>query len=267
MVAVDEAVEAQPDWVLPSISDCHLGPISTSNWLIPGALLAGAYPGARCDREHSETIAKVLGEGIDTFVCLIEKRQLKNFNPYKEKAMELAGARQLDFFWAEIEDFNIAEDKVARSAAETIIRAVKAGRVCYVHCWGGTGRTGTICSIVLGRLYGIAPEKAITHFQASHRKRTARKNAFPEAASQLQQALRLGRETQGSGEGAADDLPTLQISKGAADDLPTLHISKGSIEKMPQGSMEKKPHRALSKQSTPTQDGAIANLPTPARGS
>jgi len=195
--------------VLPSIDNCHVGPLSKSNWVIPGALLAGAYPGSQLKYEHLDKISSLLDAGVTTFVCLVEKTQLKRFNPYKEDAKRLAGNRRLQFFWADIPDLGVAKDKVARSAAETIIRKLKAGEICYVHCWGGNGRTGTILSIVLARLYGIDPQKAIQHFQASHAKRKLIVNTFPESYRQEEQAKLLGREAQGEGQGSADDLPEL----------------------------------------------------------
>eukprot|EP00931_Biecheleriopsis_adriatica_P068971 TRINITY_DN42864_c0_g1_i1.p1 TRINITY_DN42864_c0_g1~~TRINITY_DN42864_c0_g1_i1.p1 ORF type:complete len:314 (+),score=71.35 TRINITY_DN42864_c0_g1_i1:88-1029(+) len=201
---------------LPSIEHCGAGPHEKSNWLIPDALLAGAYPGSKDEPEHSAMIKQIIDAGVTTFVCLMEKPQLKGhkhppyaFKPYKEEAKQLAGERRLQFLLAEIPDGHVAADKVARSAAETIIRHLKAGEVCYVHCWGGNGRTGTICSIVLARLYNIEPSKAIQHFQASHAQRKIIVNRFPESKSQKEQVELLGNEKQGEGEGAADDLPEL----------------------------------------------------------
>merc|ERR1712118_75139 len=69
------------------------------------------------------------------------------------------------FFWADIPDLGVAKDKAARSAAETIIRKLKAGEICYVHCWGGNGRTGTILSIVLARLYASTHRKQYSTFR------------------------------------------------------------------------------------------------------
>ena len=41
------------------------GPISTSNWVIPGKLIAGSYPGSQeSEVEHRDTIAAIIDAGI-----------------------------------------------------------------------------------------------------------------------------------------------------------------------------------------------------------
>ena len=38
----------------------------------------------------------------------------------------------------------------------------------YVHCTNGNGRTGTVCSLLLGALYGVSGPAALFYFQALH---------------------------------------------------------------------------------------------------
>ena len=41
------------------------GPISTSNWVIPGRLIAGSYPGSKeSDAQHRDTISSIIDAGI-----------------------------------------------------------------------------------------------------------------------------------------------------------------------------------------------------------
>ena len=43
------------------------GPIPTSNWVIPGRVIAGAYPGSLHEPQHSETIEAVISAGTLPF--------------------------------------------------------------------------------------------------------------------------------------------------------------------------------------------------------
>jgi hypothetical protein len=46
------------------------GPTIYSNWVIPGRVMAGAYPGMLDDRQNDKNLRLFMNLGIDTFVCL-----------------------------------------------------------------------------------------------------------------------------------------------------------------------------------------------------
>ena len=50
------------------------------------------------------------------------------------------------------------------------------GEVLYVHCWGGHGRTGTLVSVIVGRLYRMTPQQAIQYNQMCHDARVHHQN-------------------------------------------------------------------------------------------
>lgn len=56
---------------------------------------------------------------------------------------------------------------MSRLADDCIERVLK-GENLYIHCWGGHGRTGTLVSVMLGRLYNLPYTTAIRHCQAYH---------------------------------------------------------------------------------------------------
>lgn len=84
------------------------GPTPNSNWVIPGKLIAGAYPGSsESESKHRETITSILDAGVHvvymcacgyisiclllihmfvgvtTIVCLMSEKDLARFVPYK----------------------------------------------------------------------------------------------------------------------------------------------------------------------------------------
>ena len=86
------------------------GPTPTSNWVIPGKLIAGAYPGNIEPEKHRATIKSVIesGElftnllyynysvynvyiiGVTHFICLMGIKELERFVPYEDIARQLA---------------------------------------------------------------------------------------------------------------------------------------------------------------------------------
>ena len=69
----------RPDRLFPELesfdtiaarAEDYCGPSDESNWVIPGLLLVGAFPGVTDDDENWDLITSILSLGITTFVCL-----------------------------------------------------------------------------------------------------------------------------------------------------------------------------------------------------
>lgn len=54
----------------PVISKELAGPTPWSNWVLPGQIIAGAYPASMDDEETEKILTTLLELGINTFVCL-----------------------------------------------------------------------------------------------------------------------------------------------------------------------------------------------------
>ena len=52
-----------------------MAPTSSSYWVVPGLLLAGAYPGSPDPEEHRAKIKALLDAGIRAFVNLMEETE------------------------------------------------------------------------------------------------------------------------------------------------------------------------------------------------
>ena len=49
------------------------GPTDESNWVVPGKLIAGAFPGYINDIENLASLVKILNCGVTKFVCMQEE--------------------------------------------------------------------------------------------------------------------------------------------------------------------------------------------------
>ncbi|MBM4335037.1 MAG: protein phosphatase [Deltaproteobacteria bacterium] len=127
-------------------------------WIEPGRLMGGAYPGDLDPRIARDKVAALLDVGIRAFVNLMEERESNRdgaaFAPYAPIAAELARERELQI---ECARFPIVDQRIPSVAGMRAILAfidarLALDRPCFVHCWGGRGRTGTVAGIHLIRI-------------------------------------------------------------------------------------------------------------------
>ena len=133
----------------------YRGPTPRSNWIIPGRLLCG-------DKPH-ENLSEISHAGVCTFVSL----QVKGESPqYRSGATRCSPSASFEAL--PIPDQKVTSDTEVSLLVLRILRRLEAGEVCYIHCRGGHGRTGTVCSLVLGLAYALDGPTALATYQALH---------------------------------------------------------------------------------------------------
>jgi len=124
-------------------------PIDNCYWVEPGRLLAGEYPRTTDDTTSLVKLNALVDAGVRAFINLTEKDE--GLLPYNTL---LAQCNAEDVTH---ERFGIRDVAVPRSHKHTasilnaIDRRIAEGRIVYVHCWGGVGRTGVIVGCWLAR--------------------------------------------------------------------------------------------------------------------
>lgn len=154
-------------------------PFTRSYWVVPGALLAGYYPGALDPVERDIKLNALLDFGIQVVINLMEPDETdwegQLFAPYSPRITELAMQRGLDVQCRRfpIRDGGIPTPARMQQILEAIETALDAGQPIYVHCWGGKGRTGTVVGCFLAQR-GIATGDAALAMVQQLRCRDAR---------------------------------------------------------------------------------------------
>ncbi len=154
-------------------------PIPNSYWVLPGRFLAGGYPGDVDDDEAREKVHRLLAVGVDFFLDLTEAEEL---NPYEPFLREAAAGRPVVYRRMPIHDFSIPTVEEMAAILDAIDAALAAGRSLYLHCWGGSGRTGTVVGCYLVRR-GMPGEEALCEI-ARLRRGVASVRCSPETPEQ-----------------------------------------------------------------------------------
>jgi protein-tyrosine phosphatase len=113
-------------------------------WVEPGRLLAGEYPGARTAEKAAQKVRLLIDAGVDSIVDLTTPDD--HLEPYQEalRAAAKKAGRQVQHFAHPIPDMGVIDPEGYDAIVARIRAEMHAGRVVYVHCWGGKGRTSTV---------------------------------------------------------------------------------------------------------------------------
>jgi protein-tyrosine phosphatase len=132
------------------MSDSKTPPFQSSYWLPSGQLLAGQYPGTMDPEGTRAKLSRLLDAGVTTFIDLTEETE--PLEAYHGVLREVAAERSIEarHIRIPIRDAGTPRPGVMEKVLDTISAEQAEGRIAYVHCWGGIGRTGTVvaCHLV-----------------------------------------------------------------------------------------------------------------------
>ena len=157
-------------------------PIQYCYWVFPGQLLAGEYPRNKDAESSIQKINALIQAGITAFIDLTQVRD--NLLPYAGILDDISYQR------FPIRDVSVPESiELMREILDAIDHHISQGRMVYVHCWGGIGRTGTVVGCWLAR-HGLEGRTAYDRLQElwEHNPKSAYRRS-PETLEQKQYIL------------------------------------------------------------------------------
>jgi len=124
-------------------------PIQHSYWVIPGRFLAGEYPRELKVQASRQKIDALVRAGVTAFIDLTEDDD--GLEPYAP-LLEAHKAKGITHQRFPIQDLSVpASLQQTKAILDAIDENLRQGKMVYVHCWGGVGRTGTIVGCWLAR--------------------------------------------------------------------------------------------------------------------
>jgi hypothetical protein len=150
-------------------------------WVIPGRLLAGEYPGAKDRQKAALKIQKLLDAGVDSFVDLTEAGEMTRGGAPMVPYDDLLGVRYVRL---PIRDNSVTDDAGYDRIIAYIRNELDSGRVVFVHCWGGKGRTGTVIGAWLIDQDGLGYPEVLDRMQVLRRGTRKAHHSVPDTATQ-----------------------------------------------------------------------------------
>jgi ADP-ribosyl-[dinitrogen reductase] hydrolase len=138
-------------------------PLENTYWVEPGRLLAGAYPGAGPESSVRARIRKLLDLGVGCFIDLTSAGELE---PYERWLPGPYGRDSVAYLRKPIRDHSLPERaEHTTEILDEIDAALAEGRIVYLHCRAGIGRTNLIAGCWLSR-HGHVGDAALDRLNA-----------------------------------------------------------------------------------------------------
>lgn len=145
------------------MTDSPERPIAESYWVIPGKLLAGEFPGRYDATLTRQRLNSFLRLGVDSYLDLTQARELPSYEPLLYEQARICGL-EVTYARFPIRDRGVPSIKTMTAILDSLDASLEAGRVVYLHCWGGVGRTGTVVGCHLVRR-GLTGEQALSQLE------------------------------------------------------------------------------------------------------
>ena len=181
-------------------------PLANCYWIVPRRLLAGEHPGGVTPAATRARLSSLLEAGVSCFIDLTGPDELA---PY-----DAALPESVDYFRKPIPDRGVPSEPQMADILGCVRGALREGRVVYLHCRAGIGRTGMAVGCLLAD-QGLPGEEALKELNRLWRQsaRSGQWPAIPQTAAQVDYV----RNWQPSGSPEGDPLlhpATLTAARG-----------------------------------------------------
>ena len=117
----------------------------------PDTCWPGSIPARLITRQAAERVASLLGLGVTFFLDLTSPADyLLPYEPHLTQEPAASGCTPVRVNLP-IRDFDVPTRGRMKRILDTLDAGLGEGHTVYVHCWGGSGRTGTVIGCYLVR--------------------------------------------------------------------------------------------------------------------
>jgi ADP-ribosyl-[dinitrogen reductase] hydrolase len=128
-------------------------PLPNSYWVLPAQLLAGEHPAGATVEATRARLTRLIAAGVNCFIDLTQPGE----TPAYESALPLT----VDYLRRPIPDHGVPAERVhTREILDQVRAAVSAGKIVYLHCRAGIGRTNLVVGCLLAER-GLSGSEAL----------------------------------------------------------------------------------------------------------
>lgn len=129
-------------------------PVPNSYWALPAQLLAGEHPSGPTVEATRARLVRLIEAGVNCFIDLTQPGE----TPAYETALPLA----VDYLRRPIPDHGVPAERVhMREILDHLRSAMSAGKIIYLHCRAGIGRTNLVVGCLLAERGLSGPEALV----------------------------------------------------------------------------------------------------------
>lgn len=160
-------------------------PFIDAYWVVPGKLMAGEYPGAYYEENTRKRVVAMIQAGIRSIIDLTQPGDSNH--PYANFWMEEAAlygivVKRWNF---PIPDFGTPPAGLMSRILAQIDLEMAQGKLVYVHCMAGLGRTGTVIGCYLVN-QGLSGDDALVEIARLRSNTSSWFRHSPENSDQVQ---------------------------------------------------------------------------------
>ena len=134
-------------------------PFLDAYWVSPDCIMAGEYPGSEDPEYASARLCLLLEAGVAVFIDLTVRDELDPYLKVLTEEAERIGTMPEYQKWP-IRDVSTPTAEEMTKILDAIDASVEAGKVVYLHCAAGLGRTGVVVGCYLVR-HGLTGKEAL----------------------------------------------------------------------------------------------------------
>ncbi|MDA3886422.1 MAG: dual specificity protein phosphatase family protein [Candidatus Delongbacteria bacterium] len=138
-------------------------PFQNTYWVIEGKLMAGMYPGGFSEASILHRMQDLSELGIKSIINLTDVEEEINYFTmiYSDQCerFEEIYCRELLHTRYKVKDMDIPSRELMENILDKIDEDITNGHPVYLHCIGGTGRTGTVVGCYLLRHKMVTKEE------------------------------------------------------------------------------------------------------------
>jgi ADP-ribosylglycohydrolase/protein-tyrosine phosphatase len=153
-------------------------PLPNCYWVLPGRLLAGEHPAAVIPEVTASRLARLIAAGVNCFIDLTR--------PDEAFAYDAGLPASVDYLRRPITDHGVpAHRREMSEILAKLFTVLDAGKVVYLHCRAGIGRTNMVVGCLLIER-GLTPSDALAELNRLW-KQNARSTQWPQVPETLEQ--------------------------------------------------------------------------------